>query len=251
MGVTNTANFVKGFAWRRQPFLSFPSSLPWSSSSFAFFFFSFLCHQQLNSTPLLPFSAIKQVIDEICEILEADRATLFMVDYVTEQLVIKAAVGAKDIRIPWDKGIAGNVYMTGAILNIADAYEHKLFNPNVDKTTGYRTQSILAMPIVDAGGKTVAVVQAINKKGQKDSFVAFTEQDRMLLEFLAGQVGVILRNCQLRDNMLIQKRKTQAMLSMCRSLYGQLGINSLMFTITECAPKLVEADRCTMYATII
>ena len=46
---------------------------------------------------------------------------------------------------------------------------------------------------------------------------------------------------------IIQRRKTNAMLSICKALYGELGINSVMFTITESAPKLVDADRCTMY----
>ena len=60
-------------------------------------------------------------------------------------------------------------------------------------------------------------------------------------------MGVILRNCAEHEMNIIQRRKTNAMLSICKALYGELGINSVMFTITESAPKLVDADRCTIY----
>ena len=46
-----------------------------------------------------------------------------------------------------DKGLAGHVVQTGETINIKDAYNDKRFNPNVDKKTGYRTKTILCMPI--------------------------------------------------------------------------------------------------------
>ena len=86
--------------------------------------------------------AIDKIVTETCAILDCDRATLFMVDTVREQLVIKVAVGAKDICVPWDKGIVGHVYQNGEHMNIPDAYKSDLFNSAVDKQTGYTTVSV-------------------------------------------------------------------------------------------------------------
>ena len=51
------------------------------------------------------------------------------------------------IRMPIDAGIAGHVVATGEIVNIDDAYNDERFNRDVDLQTGYRTQSLLCMPI--------------------------------------------------------------------------------------------------------
>ena len=45
-------------------------------------------------------------------------------------------------------------------MNVADVYAHPLFNPTVDKLTGFRTKSLLCCPIRDMSGKNVAVLQA-------------------------------------------------------------------------------------------
>lgn len=54
---------------------------------------------------------------------------------------------SQEIRFPADKGLAGYVVKTGEPLNIPDAYNDPRFNPDIDKETGYRTKTILCMPI--------------------------------------------------------------------------------------------------------
>ena len=199
--------------------------------------------------------AIDIIVKETCEILHCDRATLFMVDPVHEKLVIKTAVGAEDIRIPWDAGIVGEVYQKGETLNIPNAYEDDRFHADTDKKTGYKTHSILCCPIKDTQDVEVAVLQAINKKQKahdakptdEHPWISFTTEDIMLIEHLSSQLGVILRNCQLFERTLVAKQKVSAMLDICKSLQGDMGMNSLMFTITEQTPKLMDCDRCTVY----
>ncbi len=69
----------------------------------------------------------------------------------------------EQIRIPYGKGIAGYVASTGETLNIQDAYRDPRFNPSIDTITGYRTKSILCLPILDEHGQCVGVAEAINK----------------------------------------------------------------------------------------
>lgn len=54
-------------------------------------------------------------------------------------------------RFPFGKGIAGYVASTGKGLNIQNAYDDDRFNNEIDLKTGYKTQTILCMPIFIRG----------------------------------------------------------------------------------------------------
>ena len=91
-----------------------------------------------------------QIIAEETKLaLNADRCSVFLYDKDTNELWSKIALGieAQEIRFSADKGLAGHVARTGETINIKDAYNDKRFNKSVDKKTGYRTKTILCMPI--------------------------------------------------------------------------------------------------------
>ena len=181
--------------------------------------------------------------------LHCDRATVFMVDHVRNQLVVKVASGDVNIRIPTTAGIAGHVYTNDVTLNIPEAYEEPMFNRAIDDASGYRTKSIICLPVKDSDGKIVAVLQAINKlaEGESGDAVAFTIHDEMLVEHLASQVGIILRNTVLFEEVRESQRKVRSLLEIVRSLHSNMGTQSLVFTVTERTPALVGADRCTCF----
>jgi len=143
-------------------------------------------------------SMLEQVLDaftlKIGQLLDADRATLFLVDRAHGILWSKIAQGegekALDIRVPLAEGVAGNVARTGAAMNIPDAYACELFNREVDRRTGYRTRSILCVPVPDSSGQTVAVAQLLNKRGRD----AFDAKDERTLRDFAASMGVILES---------------------------------------------------------
>ena len=65
-----------------------------------------------------------------------------------------------EIRVGWGQGIVGHVAQSGVTLNIPDVYRDERFNQDVDNMTGYRTRSMLCMPIKDAGsGEVMGVAQ--------------------------------------------------------------------------------------------
>ena len=71
------------------------------------------------------------------------------------------------IRLPLGKGIAGYVAATGDTINIPDAYLDPRFNPDYDRQTGYRTGSILCLPITTKSGKIIGVFQLLNKQQRR------------------------------------------------------------------------------------
>lgn len=100
--------------------------------------------------------------------------------------------GDVDLRIPMDKGIVGAVATTGDCVNIPDAYEDPRFNQAVDMSTGYRTRTILCMPLKGADGNVIAVIQLINK-----ATGVFTEEDEEMMNSFLTIAAPILETSQL------------------------------------------------------
>ena len=98
------------------------------------------------------------------KLVNADRCTIFYVDDENEQLFFNVDQDDMQIRIPLRSGIAGEVAVKARTLNIPDAYADKRFNTSVDKQTGYKTRSILCVPVKNRAEKVIAVLQMINKK---------------------------------------------------------------------------------------
>ena len=138
---------------------------------------------------------LEAVTLKIRELLQADRGTIFIVDEKSGRLRSKIAHtdGAQPlvIDIPIGVGIAGSVAATGAAQNISDPYHDPRFDPEVDRETGYRTRSILCMPISNRDKKVFAVAQLLNKHGNQP----FTAADEKAFRDYAEPLGVILENC--------------------------------------------------------
>lgn len=133
---------------------------------------------------------------KIIGMLNADRASIFWVDTERKTLsTISVDVGAEEgkraqrLEIPITTGIAGRVAAAGRMLNIPDAYNCPYFNPGPDRETGYKTRSVLSLPIFDNENKVCAVASVLNKKDGG----AFTEADEIRFEDFAKQMSPILQ----------------------------------------------------------
>ncbi len=150
---------------------------------------------------------IKNIAEETKTALNADRCTVYLYDKKKNELYSKVATGidnAKELRIPADKGLAGHVAQTGETINIKDAYKDKRFNPDVDKKTGYKTKTILCMPIKNFNQEIIGVFQVLNKFDE-----TFTIDDEDLLIAIASSAGISLENAQLfeRQRKLLEEQK--------------------------------------------
>lgn len=82
-------------------------------------------------------------------------------------------------------------------LNIIDAYKHPTFNAEVDAQSGYRTKSILCVPIKTTDGFVVGVIEMINKLETIDdpkSYLSFTDQDQTVLQSFTDVIAGALAN---------------------------------------------------------
>jgi signal transduction histidine kinase len=134
------------------------------------------------------------VVTRVSQVIEADRSTLYLLDEETGELWSKVAEGEaiSEIRLKVGEGLAGWVAQSGRAVNIKDAYLDKRFDSFWDKRTGYRTRSILCVPMKNHHGRILGVIQTLNKR---DGY--FSVDDETLLGALASQAAVCVENSKL------------------------------------------------------
>lgn len=137
---------------------------------------------------------LKLIVDSTSSVLHAERASIFLLDYDTNELYTRVAQlnEISEIRFPADKGIAGYAATETKLINIPDAYKDSRFNPEIDKETGYRTRNILCAPMLNHKNEVVGVLQVLNKKSG-----GFGLEDESLIMALAAQAAVAVENAQL------------------------------------------------------
>ena len=144
------------------------------------------------------------IMAKITELMEADRSTLYLLTEDGRQLWSKVAQGSEriEIRLNVGDGIAGWVAQTREIVNIPDAYADARFQRSVDTKSGYRTRSILSVPMLGTPGGMVGVVQVLNKHDGP-----FTHADEELLVALASQAAIAIENARLYHSLVEQNQE--------------------------------------------
>ncbi|HSA06972.1 MAG TPA: tetratricopeptide repeat protein [Candidatus Gastranaerophilales bacterium] len=135
------------------------------------------------------------IAQETQKALSSDRCTVFLYDRDNNELWSKVALGmgSQEIRFPANMGLAGHVATTGETINIKDAYNDSRFNKEIDKKTGYKTKTILCMPMRNLNHEIVGVFQVLNKFGNEH----FSAEDEDLLIAIGSSTGIALENARL------------------------------------------------------
>jgi len=169
---------------------------------------------------------LKRVMEEAKELMQADRSTLWLLDVERDQLWTKIPIGGvlQEIRIPLGAGFAGQVAMTWQPLLIPfDLYDdpNSQTSKETDQKTGYRTCSMLCMPVFNADGELIAVTQLVNKKKQGDYpaydpanypeapevwRASFNRSDQEFMQAFNIQAGVALQNAKLFETVRQQEQ---------------------------------------------
>ncbi len=165
------------------------------------------------------------IVNRAMELLEAERATVFIYDKPRNELYSRVAAGEGEIRAPADKGIAGATIQQNATINVPDVYKDDRFNPEVDRKTGFRTRNILSLPLRDHENGLVGVLQVLNRRNG-----AFSSDDVWLGEILASQAGVVLQREILIDH-YVKKRQMERSMSIARDI--QRGLLPAQMPIVE------------------
>ena len=140
------------------------------------------------------------IIDFATENVDADRGSLFLNDSETNELYSRVAQGdlTREIRILNNVGIAGSIFQSKQGEIIHDVYSDKRFNKDVDQETGYKTKNMICSPVKTIDGKTIGVIQVLNKKKGR-----FSKADLNLINDISTQAAISIQNAQ--NNEFFQK----------------------------------------------
>ncbi|WP_293905205.1 adenylate/guanylate cyclase domain-containing protein [Phenylobacterium sp.] len=183
---------------------------------------------------------IARIMTATTQLLDAERASLFVYDEKADELFSLYADGmeTRQIRVPTGRGIAGAVFTSGKTENITDPYADPRFNKEVDLRTGFTTRSILCVPITNKAGARIGVTQALNKKGG-----VFSAKDESRLKAFAAQVAVSLENAKLFDDVLNMKNYNESILKSTSNGIVTLDAEGRVVTANVAAEALLGLSR--------
>jgi sigma-B regulation protein RsbU (phosphoserine phosphatase) len=166
---------------------------------------------------------LRVIIDALRDLLDAERATVFEYDAVRHELFATVAHGvsangadaAADLRFSADLGLAGDAARTRRAVIVADAYADPRFNPDIDRRTGFRTRSILSIPLESFDGELIGVAQVVNRRNGP-----FGPEDEPLAAALAAQAAVAIKRARLVADRE-QRLKLERDLELARTIQQQ------------------------------
>ena len=139
------------------------------------------------------------IISIVMSELPSEEGSVLLLDEKTNELEFFSAIGETgfgltQLRFPADKGIAGQALQNREAIIVNDTQTCPYFFKNIDEDSGFKTKSILAVPLI-SGEECIGVIEAINKVGSD----CFDEQDKRILMAIADEVALAIKNARLFD----------------------------------------------------
>jgi phosphoserine phosphatase RsbU/P len=173
---------------------------------------------KLINSSIDPDALFASILSVARQELGVERGTLYFVDDKTQQIWAKIAgeLQGREIRLPIGRGIAGSVAANGEAVILHDAYADTRFDRSLDQASGYRTRSMLCVPIKNREQRIVGVLQLLNKvKG------SFGEKDLEFLESISDHMAIAMENAMLHLE-LLEKQRMERELQLGREIQSRL-----------------------------
>jgi GAF domain-containing protein len=159
---------------------------------------------------------LKSIVEAAAKIFGAAAASILLVNEEEEALEFKVAFGPanRDLvgtKFPYDKGIAGYVFMTGTPIATSNVKQDKRFNQDFAQSTGYIPNSILASPLISADDRVIGVMEVLDKIDE----TTFNMRDMELMGLFAQQAAMAIDQSQQID--LIQESMVRALKQLAKS----------------------------------
>jgi Nif-specific regulatory protein len=183
---------------------------------------------------------LKVIVTSVTTLLECEASSLFLIDPTGEQLILKVATGPvggeiKELRLKIADGIAGWVAKHRKSLIVNDPKHDPRFFPAVDRSTGFQTRSILAVPLMDHD-QIVGVLEIFNTAKAKQ----FDQSDMELLNAFGSYASVALRNAELLATL---RDESQILKSSLEERYRKLVVESpRMHKVVDLLRKAAQSN---------
>ncbi|HEQ60279.1 MAG TPA: GAF domain-containing protein [Firmicutes bacterium] len=166
-------------------------------------------------------TVLVQILEAAGEVMDAGGTSIMLLEEDTGDLLCQQATGrvgklvCQVYRLPKGQGIAGWVAQNAQPVRLENVYDDPRFSPEMDRKTGFHTQSMLCVPLV-AKDRLLGVAQVVNKT-RHDTVVPFTSEDEELFTLFAQQAAIAIDNARLHRSLLTQER-LQADLQVARKI---------------------------------
>ena len=199
--------------------------------------------RRISETDLLD-EVLEALVEMTSLAIRCDRVTFFLHDPGTGELYSRVAQGIRrrEIRLLENDGIVGVTFQTGDSIIVGDAYADPRFNPKTDQDTGYRTKTVLSVPLRAAKAEIIGVAQALNKRDG-----SFTKRDQVLLEGIAAQAVPALKSSQTVERMQKARAQELAFLDIVADITSQLDLDQLLQRVMAEATRMLGAERSTLF----
>jgi len=162
----------------------------------------FLLGQTLTSDTNID-SLFVTIMTQVNDILKSERSTVFVYDESNDELwsLVATGIDKNVIHIPSNSGIAGCVFHSKQPIIANNAYEDERFNPEVDLITGFHTDKVISVPLINREKKCIGALEALNRQ-DKD----FDKEDLTLLNAISNYVTIALENANYFEKMKSNER---------------------------------------------
>eukprot|EP01135_Chromosphaera_perkinsii_P002314 Nk52_evm100s221 gene=Nk52_evmTU100s221 len=220
-------------------------------------------HNDLDVTTI-----IRKIMDSIGKLVPCEMCSFYFVDRHEHCLCAVVFENPEDagqsetVKLKLGSGLAGYVGKNGGILNIEDAYEDERFDPKFDKIYGFRTKSVLVMPVLAPlhpeygegnGNEIIAVAQLINRIGEDK----FTKYDEGIFDDFLTFCGIALKNAQLfelsRERYVeseIKSKENEYLLELAKSVLQAQTTEDTLENVRQSCVELMQAEKCTLWITV-
>jgi Nif-specific regulatory protein len=164
---------------------------------------------------------LRLTLEGSMRVTNAEAGALILLDELEDELIIKVAAGpkaqeAQDMRFPKGQGIAGWVAEKGEPRIVSDVEQDRHFFRNIDQTTGFKTQSILAAPL-RVKQELIGVLEVINKRQGGN----FGEADLKPITTFADLAAIAIDNAGAYTELRLENRRLRARLDLEGAIFGR------------------------------
>ncbi|MBP7654242.1 GAF domain-containing protein [Candidatus Dependentiae bacterium] len=196
-----------------------------------------------NSTLELE-TLLDMVLKKIIDALDCEAGSIWLIDEKEpEKIICKIAEGESKgkiigVKLPVGTGIVGSVVENKKMEIVLDAENDERFSSKVDEHTGFKTHSMLCMPLID-NQSAIGCVQAINKKTGTHKF---NRDEVDLLESVTSIASMSIKNAKMFEK---EKKigELSALLQISKDINSSLDIDSVSVSIVNLTRQLFNYDR--------
>ncbi|VVC77186.1 Adenylate cyclase 1 [Aquicella siphonis] len=188
--------------------------------------------------------ALTTLVNVTTCVIGCERGSVFLNDEKTGELYSFIAQGDlhHEIRVLNTSGLVGWSYTHNEAVCVKDAYKDERYNRVIDQITGFRTKSVLCVPLKSVNNELIGVTQMLNKIGDE-----FTETDIQLVKALTEQAALAIQSKLTIEHIEAAHKKELEFLEAMSRVSAEIQLSSLLEKIIATITKALDAERSTLF----